>query len=54
MYSPINGYVLKVNVNRGKYVTPSDILFEIVNPSDIHLAVTVFEKDINKMAINPF
>jgi cobalt-zinc-cadmium efflux system membrane fusion protein len=51
VYSPINGYVSKVNVNRGKYVTPSDILFEIVNPSDIHLAVTVFEKDINKMAI---
>jgi cobalt-zinc-cadmium efflux system membrane fusion protein len=41
-----------VNVNRGKYVNPSDILFEIVNPSDIHLALTVFEKDINKLAID--
>lgn len=51
IYSPINGYVSKVNVNTGKYVAPSDILFEIVNPSDIHLALTVFEKDINKMAI---
>ncbi|TRX00007.1 efflux RND transporter periplasmic adaptor subunit [Flavobacterium gawalongense] len=51
IYSPINGYVSKVNVNIGKYVNPSDILFEIVNPSDIHLALTVFEKDINKLAI---
>jgi cobalt-zinc-cadmium efflux system membrane fusion protein len=51
VYSPISGYVSKVNVNTGKYVTPSDILFEIVNPSDIHLALTVFEKDINKLAI---
>jgi cobalt-zinc-cadmium efflux system membrane fusion protein len=51
IYSPISGYVSKVNVNTGKYVTPSDVLFEIVNPSDIHLALTVFEKDINKMAI---
>jgi len=51
IYSPISGYVSKVNVNTGKYVAPSDILFEIVNPSDIHLALTVFEKDINKMAI---
>jgi cobalt-zinc-cadmium efflux system membrane fusion protein len=51
IYSPISGYVSKVNVNTGKYVTPSDILFEIVNPSDIHLALTVFEKDINKLAI---
>ncbi|MFE3867796.1 efflux RND transporter periplasmic adaptor subunit [Flavobacterium sp. LS2P90] len=51
IYSPISGYVSKVNVNTGKYVAPSDILFEIVNPSDIHLALTVFEKDINKLAI---
>ncbi|MBP6180973.1 efflux RND transporter periplasmic adaptor subunit [Flavobacterium sp.] len=51
IYSPISGYVSKVNVNTGKYVNPSDILFEIVNPSDIHLALTVLEKDINKMAI---
>ena len=51
IFSPISGYVTKVNVNIGKYVSPSDVLFEIVNPSDIHLALTVFEKDINNMAI---
>ena len=51
IYSPISGYVSKVNVNIGKYVTPSDVLFEIVNPTDIHLSLTVFEKDINKLAI---
>jgi len=51
VYSPISGYVAKVNVNTGKYVTPSDVLFEIVNPSDIHLALTVFEKDIDKLTI---
>ena len=51
IYSPISGYISKVNVNTGKYVNPSDILFEIVNPTDIHLALTVFEKDINKLAI---
>ena len=51
IYSPISGYVSKVNVNIGKYVNPSDVLFEIVNPSDIHLALTVFEKDIDKLAI---
>jgi cobalt-zinc-cadmium efflux system membrane fusion protein len=43
--------VTKVNVNIGKYVNPSDVLFEIVNPSDIHLALTVFEKDVNKLAV---
>lgn len=49
--SPINGFVSKVNVNIGKYVTPADVLFEIVNPADIHLVLTVFEKDVNKLFI---
>lgn len=51
IYSPISGYVSKINVNIGKYVNPSDILFEIINPADIHLALTIFEKDINKLSI---
>ncbi|MDI1354274.1 MAG: efflux RND transporter periplasmic adaptor subunit [bacterium] len=51
MYSPINGYVSKVNVNIGKYLNPSDVLFELVNPEDIHLALTVFEKDISKLYV---
>lgn len=51
IYSPINGFVSAVNVNIGKYVTPSDVLFELVDPTDIHLALTVFDKDISKLAI---
>ena len=49
VYSPIDGYVSAVNVNIGKYVSPTDVLFDIVNPTDIHLALTVFERDINKL-----
>ena len=51
IYSPISGYVSGVNVNIGKYVNPADVLFELVNPTDIHLALTVFEKDMNKLFI---
>lgn len=51
VFSPIDGYVSKVDVNIGKYVTPSDVLFELVNPTDIHLALTVFEKDLDKLYI---
>ena len=51
VYSPINGFVSAVNINIGKYVTPSDVLFELVNPVDIHLALTVFEKDVNRLSI---
>ena len=47
--SPINGFVSKVNVNIGKYVQPQDVLFELINPTDLHAALTVFEKDLNKI-----
>ncbi|PZR27313.1 MAG: efflux transporter periplasmic adaptor subunit [Citrobacter freundii] len=49
VYSPISGFVSKVNVNIGKYVNPSDVLFELINPDDIHAALTVFEKDLGKI-----
>ncbi|ULQ53496.1 efflux RND transporter periplasmic adaptor subunit [Flavihumibacter fluvii] len=51
IFSPINGFVSKVNVNIGKYVSPTDVLFELVNPSDIHLALKVYEKDLGKLHI---
>jgi cobalt-zinc-cadmium efflux system membrane fusion protein len=38
-------------VNIGKYVTPSDVLFELVNPTDIHLNLKIFEKDLDKIFI---
>jgi membrane fusion protein, heavy metal efflux system len=49
--STISGFVSKVNVNIGKYVNPSDVLFELVDPSDIHLNLKVYEKEIDKLAI---
>lgn len=51
LHSPISGYVSKVNVNIGKYTQPSEVLFELINPEDIHLALTLFEKDLSKIAI---
>ena len=49
--SPINGYVTKVNVNIGKYVTPTDVLFEIVDPSDLHVRLIVYENDVLNLKI---
>ena len=46
IYASINGYVSAVNVNPGKYVSPTDVLFELVDPADLHLALTVFERDV--------
>jgi len=51
IYSPIDGFVSLVKMNIGKYVTPTDVLFELVNPEDIHLQLTIFEKDLHKLSI---
>ena len=51
IFSPINGFVAQVNVNIGKFVNPSDILFELIDPSNIHLNLKIFEKDLNKLSI---
>ncbi|MDP3469033.1 MAG: efflux RND transporter periplasmic adaptor subunit [Daejeonella sp.] len=50
IYSPIAGTVSKVNVNIGRFINPSDILFEIIDPSNIHLNLKIFEKDLAKLS----
>ncbi|WP_055436324.1 efflux RND transporter periplasmic adaptor subunit [Lacinutrix algicola] len=49
LYAPINGSVTKVNVSNGTYVSPSDVILEIVDIDHIHLELSVFEKDIMKI-----
>lgn len=49
IYAPINGYVTKVNVSNGTYISPSDVIMEIVDTHHIHLELSVFEKDIMKV-----
>lgn len=48
--APISGFVSKVNVNTGKYVAPTDVLFELMDPADLHLSLTVFEKDLAQIS----
>lgn len=49
LVAPIGGYVEEVNVNLGKYVTPTDVMFKIVNNDKLFLELTLFEKDANKV-----
>ncbi len=49
LISPISGYVKAVNVNIGKYVEPTDVIFEIINNEKLTLELTMFEKDIDKI-----
>ncbi len=51
IHSPISGYVVKVNANIGKYINPSDVIFELINPTDVCINLTVFENDASRLKI---
>lgn len=51
LYAPISGYVTEVNANIGKFVNPTDVIFEIVDTDHLHAELTVFEKDVPKLKI---
>jgi cobalt-zinc-cadmium efflux system membrane fusion protein len=50
LVSPIKGFLKAVNVNMGKSISPTDVLFEIVNSDKLFLELTLFEKDADKVA----
>jgi len=52
LYAPISGDVTVVNANVGMLMAPSETIIEIVNNSDLHLELSVFEKDILKVKEN--
>lgn len=49
LHAPINGFVTHVNVSNGAYVSPADVIMEIVDTANIHIELSVFEKDILKL-----
>ena len=49
LFSPISGSVTKVNVSKGTYVSPQDIVMEVINTDHIHIELSAFEKDILKI-----
>jgi cobalt-zinc-cadmium efflux system membrane fusion protein len=51
LFSKIDGYVTEVNVNIGKFVNPTDVLFEIVDTEHLHAELIIFEKDVPKLKI---
>lgn len=51
IYAPADAFVSRVNINIGKYATPADVLFELINPADIHLNLKLFERDLAQLSI---
>lgn len=54
LVSPISGYVKTANISMGKYVSPTDVLFEIAGSDNLLLELTLFEKDANTISIGQF
>lgn len=46
LYAPFSGTVSKIMVNTGQYVSPTETLFELVNPAGLLLQIKAFEKDL--------
>ena len=51
LVSPISGYVKTANISMGKYVSPTDVLFEIAGADNLLLELSLFEKDANTISI---
>lgn len=51
IHAPITGYISTVKANIGAYIPQGDIIGTLVDPSDIHATLTVFEKDIPSVHI---
>ncbi|CAL66269.1 efflux RND transporter periplasmic adaptor subunit [Christiangramia forsetii] len=51
LYAPITGFIKESNVNIGDFISPEEVLFEIVNTDDVHIALNAFEKDLEKIEI---
>lgn len=47
--SPINGHVSDINVNVGKYVNPTDIMFRLVDATSVYVELSVFARDAWKL-----
>lgn len=49
--SPISGYVSKINITKGAYAETGTSLFEVVDNSQMHLDLNVYEKDLGNISI---
>lgn len=49
--SPISGYVGKINITKGASANTGVALFEVIDNSQMHLDLNVFEKDLGNISI---
>jgi cobalt-zinc-cadmium efflux system membrane fusion protein len=47
--SPLDGFVRLVEVNKGSYINPGKLMFEVVDNSELHIALMIYEKDLHRV-----
>ena len=50
IYAPMDGKVTRINIRKGAFVSQATEILEIVNQDHLHLELTVFEKDVNRLS----
>jgi cobalt-zinc-cadmium efflux system membrane fusion protein len=48
--APISGYVMEVMVHKGQLLNPEDAALHLINKDHLHLELSVFEKELPKLA----
>ena len=43
--APFDGVITEINASRGEYLDPGEAIFEVIDPSHLHLELRVFERD---------
>lgn len=49
--APFGGSVTAVNVNRGAYAAPEQVMFSVLDQHHMHLELQVYQQDIHRVAI---
>jgi len=47
--APISGFITEVNITKGESLSANDVAVQIINTEHMHIELSVFEKDINKI-----
>ena len=49
--APLSGYITKLSVHNGEFADREQEMYEIADPSHMHLELNVFEQDISKVEV---
>lgn len=49
LYAPISGYIKTSNIKQGNFVSPNNVIMEIINTNDLYINLNAFEQNINSL-----